>query len=412
MPVVPSRLRATTSLTSGTPRHTRIGAVAIAISITIAGCSDDGSTTNDSTTTAAIESSTTGAESTTTSLSSEATTTSAAAAESTTTGDASSATGSGRTAMVTAQVTAANAYLASLTDAQRSATVFAADDVSTMQGAWSNLPAPLFDARQGVKFGELTDAQREAALALVKSMTSDQGYEQVLAILAADDYLGTNSSGAGPGGQALEWTSDAYRVAIYGEPSETAQWLVQFGGHHLALHLASGTATSASPSFTGVEPLTFTYEGKEYAPMVAESKAVFELINSFTAHQATAATLAGTFDGVVVGPGEDGNFPAAEGMAYADLDAAQQAMVANIIKLWVGDAADATSVPLIDTYTSQLADTKIGWSGGKDEATQNSYLRIDGPRLWIEFSVVPAIGSGEPHFHTVYRDKAIDYGQS
>ena len=228
-------------------------------------------------------------------------------------------------------------YLASLTDAQRSATVFAADDVSTMQGAWSNLPAPLFDARQGVKFGELTDAQREAALALVKSMTSDQGYEQVLAILAADDYLGTNSSGAGPGGQALEWTSDAYRVAIYGEPSETAQWLVQFGGHHLALHLASGTATSASPSFTGVEPLTFTYEGKEYAPMVAESKAVFELINSFTAHQATAATLAGTFDGVVVGPGEDGNFPAAEGMAYADLDAAQQAMVANIIKLWVGD---------------------------------------------------------------------------
>ena len=72
MPVVPSRLRATTSLTSGTPRHTRIGAVAIAISITIAGCSDDGSTTNDSTTTAAIESSTTGAESTTTSLSSEA----------------------------------------------------------------------------------------------------------------------------------------------------------------------------------------------------------------------------------------------------------------------------------------------------------------------------------------------------
>ena len=150
-------------------------------------------------------------------------------------------------------------------------------------------------------------------------MTSDQGYEQVLAILAADDYLGTNSSGAGPGGQALEWTSDAYRVAIYGEPSETAQWLVQFGGHHLALHLASGTATSASPSFTGVEPLTFTYEGKEYAPMVAESKAVFELINSFTADQATAATLAGTFDGVVVGPGEDGNFPAAEGMAYADL---------------------------------------------------------------------------------------------
>lgn len=145
--------------------------------------------------------------------------------------------------------------------------------------------------------------------------------------------------------------------------------------------------------------------------MVAESKAVFELINSFTANQATAATLAGTFDGVVVGPGEDGNFPTAEGMTYADLDAAQQAMVANIIKLWVGDAADATSVPLIDTYTSQLADTKIGWSGGKDEATQNSYLRIDGPRLWIEFSVVPAIGSGEPHFHTVYHDKAIDYGQ-
>ena len=356
-----------------------------------------------STTTSMDDASTTTAESEAT-AGSEATTTTAA----TGTTDGAGATG-GEAA---GQKAAANAYLDSLSADQRTQTVFAASELNTMKGAWSNLPAPLFDAREGVKFGDLTEDQRSLALQLVESLTSDQGYEQVLGILAADDYLGTNSSGGG--GQQLEWTSDAYRVAIYGDPKAEDNWVVQFGGHHLAMHFASGSGglVSASPSFTGVEPVTFTYDGKEYSPMVAESEAAFKLINSFTADQATKATISGTFDGIVVGPGEDGNFPATEGIPYSELDADQQKTVAEIIKLWVGDADESISDQLIEEYTAQLAQTTIGWSGGKDQATQGSYLRIDGPRLWIEYSVVPPIGSGEPHFHSIYRDKLIDYGQS
>lgn len=382
------------------------GALALAASLAACGNSEKSA----STTTAAT--STTTAEGSTSTTAAEGSTTTSAEGESTTTTAAASGSGSG-TETVASAVTAAKAYLASLDDSQRTETQFAADDVDGMKSSWSNLPAPLFDARRGIKFGDLTADQRAKALAVVKAVTSEQGYTQVEGIMAADDYLGKNSTGSGPGGQALEWTSDAYRLAIYGEPNADGMWLVQFGGHHLAMHLAiSGGKVTGSPEFTGVEPLSFTYDGKDYAPMVAESKAVFGLIGTFTDAQKTSAKLAGTFDGVLVGPGADDAYPTQEGIAYSELTADQQAMVKEIIKLWVGDMPASTSDALIAEYEKQLADTKIGWSGGTDEATQNSYLRIDGPRLWIEFSVVPAIGSGKPHFHTIYRDKTLDYGQA
>jgi len=44
---------------------------------------------------------------------------------------------------------------------------------------------------------------------------------------------------------------------------------------------------------------------------------------------------------------------------------------------------------------------------------QHSYIRIDGPRVWIEFIVVP--GSANPNqvaYRAVWRDKLADYGGS
>ncbi len=46
--------------------------------------------------------------------------------------------------------------------------------------------------------GDLTDDQKEAALALLQAMLSDEGYEQVLESMAADDVLG-------------EWAGDTTR---------------------------------------------------------------------------------------------------------------------------------------------------------------------------------------------------------
>ena len=80
-------------------------------------------------------------------------------------------------------VAAANAFLASLNDAQRTAATFAFN--SPQRTGWSNLPGPMFQ-RKGLRLGDLTPPQRDAAMALVSAMLSREGYKKVLDIMNGD----------------------------------------------------------------------------------------------------------------------------------------------------------------------------------------------------------------------------------
>ena len=68
---------------------------------------------------------------------------------------------------------------------------------------------------------------------------------------------------------------------------------------------------------------------------------------------------------------------------------------------------------LLGSYLSDtaLAQTYVAYAGPANVATSNSYLRIDGPRVWIELSVQGGvIIRNEPHYHGIWRDKLADYG--
>ena len=93
------------------------------------------------------------------------------------------------------------------------------------------------------------------------------------------------------------------------------------------------------------------------------------------------------------------------------------AKVVEAIRAWAGDYADDVSEPLMDSYTSDeaFADTYVGWSGSSapDPDVNGTYLRIDGPEVWIELVCQNGVViQGETHYHTIYRDKARDYGGS
>ena len=46
-----------------------------------------------------------------------------------------------------------------------------------------------------------------------------------------------------------------------------------------------------------------------------------------------------------------------------------------------------------------------------DLSAKGSYVRIDGPRVWMEFVVQPAVANPEElHYHALWRDKQSDYG--
>ena len=71
-------------------------------------------------------------------------------------------------------VAATKKFLATLDDAQRGKVVFEFKD-EAQRKRWSNLPTAIFK-RQGLRMGDLTKSQREAALAVLAAALSPQGY--------------------------------------------------------------------------------------------------------------------------------------------------------------------------------------------------------------------------------------------
>jgi hypothetical protein len=74
-------------------------------------------------------------------------------------------------------VAATKKFLATLDDAQRGKVVFDFKD-EAQRKRWSNLPTAIFK-RQGLRMGDLTNPQRDAALAVLAAALSPQGYTKI-----------------------------------------------------------------------------------------------------------------------------------------------------------------------------------------------------------------------------------------
>ena len=302
-------------------------------------------------------------------------------------------------------VTATQAFLDTLDSTD--GVVFDHTDLDGKRCSWSNFPDGLFDGRQGARLGDLTEEQRTAAMTAVQSVMAAAGYTYVQEMMAGDDTLA--GDGSGPVANA-SFGSDNYHLALYGQPSTDSSWTLQFGGHHLAVHVSVGGDTlSVSPYFKGTQPVSYEANGSTVEPMGGTADQVFGVFESLPEDQLSAAELSGSYDDLVMGPGNDTGFPESEGLAYGDLDSATQKLVRGAIEAYVADYAPELSQPLVDLYESQLDQTVVAWSGSIDRDS-NAYLRIDGPRVWIEWVNTDNPGASGIHYHTVYRDKLLDYG--
>ena len=336
----------------------------------------------------------------------------------------------------------ANAFTATLSATQKSTLVQAYTSANATR--WSNLPTSLV-SRLGVKFSDLNSTQQAAALNLFRAALSSAGYAQVQSIRAADTYLhnaqnGGTGTGAGTGaapaadsgppprapgdtthpgppggGFTLAFGDSLYYIAFLGAPSATSPWILKIDGHHLAinLHYHGTQSPTPTPNFIGVEPQVFTLGGVTYTPLQTRDKAMYTMINSLDSTQLAGATLTTSFTDVLLGPGQDGKFPAHQGLLVSRLGAAQQQLVKNAIEAWVKDFPTTEANNILAAYEdpSALAQTYIASSGGRDTTRQGSYVRIDGPRVWIEFVCQNGVVfQNQIHFHTIWRDRQYDYG--
>jgi Protein of unknown function (DUF3500) len=302
-------------------------------------------------------------------------------------------------------VTAANAFLASLDDAQRAAVSFAFN--SPQRTGWSNLPGPMFQ-RKGLRLGDLMPPQRAAALALVSTALSREGYQKVLAIMDGDEVLKNNRGGrTGGRGGGVQFGRDEYYIALLGAPSATAPWLIQFGGHHLAINVTVvGANNVLTPSLPAAQPARYALNGQTIRPLGDENDKAFALINALDAAQQKQAILNYRVSDLVLGPGEDGKTIQPEGILASALTASQQTMLLDIAHEWVGILNDEAAAAKMAELKANLPKTYFAWSGD----TKNgglAYYRIQGPTVIIEYA--PQQGDLD-HIHTIYRDPTNDYG--
>lgn len=271
---------------------------------------------------------------------------------------------------------------------------------------WSDLPLenPANIERNGIALEDMDTVSKEAAEILLDAALSTQGQDTMDSLRAADQFLSENAN-------AMVYGEDKYAVAFLGTPSETESWAVVLSGHHYTFFASfDESAISATPYFVAVEPVSFESGGETIMPMAKHRDALISVFDSLSNDELGEALLAGVYDDVLVGPQQDGDYPEVqEGLLVGDLIDVQKALVADAIRAY---ADDANGTDQSDRYTSDAAldATYIAYASGDNLDTAGDYARIDGPEVWIEFTVQDGAEFSNPHYHSIWRDKELDYG--
>jgi hypothetical protein len=295
-------------------------------------------------------------------------------------------------------VAAATAFLAALTDTQKTAAQFDVRSVEWRQ--WSNVDSY---TRNGVQLGEMTAVQKQAGLALVHSALSARG------IKLTDTIRRINGVAGRLIGSTVTFNEEYYFFTIMGTPSATQPWGFQFEGHHLVLnYFVLGDQVVMTPSFLGSEPTTVTDDQTGAELSVFDDffdKAVTTINALSAAHKATAIlTSSKTGDDNVAEAFKDNVEVPYAGVRAKSFSATEKRALLALVGhfLAVNDTGHA-AVKLAEV-THHIDDTYFAWKGATTEDAV-FWLRIQSPVIYIEFdcelpgplgSIYGAGGSGGP----------------
>jgi hypothetical protein len=323
-------------------------------------------------------------------------------------------------------VDAADAFLATLSGEQRAIAQIELKPQLAIR--WSNFPGGS-NLRNGVFYRDLKPEQVAAALKVARVALGEEGFSRYQEVRAADDAFAKGRGGRGPGGPpggpaqkkaggpaqkkgrgpggGAMFGSTNYMIAFLGKPSKADPWILQLGGHHLAINIYyKGMTGAVTPYHVAAQPTVWKDDqGKSHDPLAPMRDSLHGLLASLTPEQLKQAKLEARFNDVYVGPQKDGRFPAkSEGVSVSELSEVSKDFVRRAIAAWTGDSPQGVEYRRL--YEAEIDKAKVAYSGTTNVGGERGdYVRIDGPRVWIEFAT-----QGSDHYHTIWRDRLTDYG--
>jgi Protein of unknown function (DUF3500) len=299
---------------------------------------------------------------------------------------------------------AANAFLASLPADLRKTASFPAD--SPERTAWYFVPRE----RVGVPVLALDDAQSELLGPLLASALSPEGLLAARGVIKHENILRRIETDAGAA-NASRRDPGLYYTSVFGSPGASASWAWRFEGHHLSINVTQlpGQAAIVAPVFMGANPARVP-DGpqKGFRLLAAEEDLGRELVLLLPESRRKTAMINDTaFPDIVTGNDPKVRPLPFEGLAAADMNAAEQRQLRSLIELYTSRFTPATARDALTRLDrAGFGKLHFAWAGGI-ESGQKHYYRVHGPTLLIEYDNTQNDGN---HIHTVYRDLERDFG--
>lgn len=262
-------------------------------------------------------------------------------------------------------------------------------------------------SRPGIPFKAMAAAQRQAAQLLLASALSEPGLVKVREIIALEIALRELET------FGLSRDPENYAFALFGTPG-AAPWGWRIEGHHLSLHftLNAGQVVATLPQFLGANPAEVPRDitrgpRKGQRALGEEEDRAFALLAALTPTQRQRAVFSAQPFGDIVTRNAALLDPLAPvGIAFGELDAAQQALLLRIVEALASVVEPSLAQQRLERVRAGGLDgIRFGWAGAAQRG-QPHYWRIQGARFLIEWD-----NSGGNHIHSVWRDFEGDWGR-
>src|SRR5215813_3252012 len=190
-----------------------------------------------------------------------------------------------KTGVSTRQITGAGrAFVDCLSEPQRERALFPLE--SDVWRRWSNIHPYLM--RHGVSLDELSQAQRDRALVLLRESLSAHGFKTARDVMRLNELVRAITGSQSEYGEWLYW------VSVMGTPSFDGPWGWQIDGHHLIVNcFVLGDQVVMTPMFMGSEPVavaTGPYAGTRV--FQAEEEQGLALVQALTPAQRQHTVIA------------------------------------------------------------------------------------------------------------------------
>lgn len=309
-----------------------------------------------------------------------------------------------------AQVQAAEVFLGSLTQEQKEKATFPFDNKERTN--WNFTPqqdASKRATRKGLPLEEMSAAQKQKALELVRAGTSQQGDETAKVIMSLEAIL-RDQEKSGKMVRNPEW----YFFTVFGTPSKTGNWGWRVEGHHLSINVTLDGAhvVTQTPFFFGANPAIVKSGPKQGAKILGPAQDLAaQLFSSLSAEQRQTAEQAKPFPE----PGEKTLSPKVGepvGLPVAKMNPGQKELLVKLLQHYTGRMPrDIGMRELKMAADAGLDKIHFAYHGGVKDGEKRSY-RVQGPTFVVEFLNEQADSAGNQanHIHSAWRRIKGDFG--